>query len=97
MFCCDDFRDEYYGLELALRNYTFVLEILIINSQFLLCICFFRSIAIIKSDKDTRYGMDSIVTHDGVKLPCWALSELISFRHKFGADAYEQVFLSPRI
>ncbi|CAN4126977.1 unnamed protein product [Withania somnifera] len=27
-----------------------------------------RSVAIIKSDKDTRYGLDSIVTHDGDRL-----------------------------
>lgn len=53
---------------------------------------FYRSVAIIKSNKDTRYGLDSIVTHDGVKLPCWALADLLSFRQKFGTDAYEQVF-----
>lgn len=50
-----------------------------------------RSVAIIKSNKDTRFGLDSIVTHDGVKLPCWALADLLSFRKKFGADAYEQL------
>ncbi|PON90244.1 Thymidine kinase [Trema orientale] len=49
------------------------------------------SVAIIKSNKDTRFGLDSIVTHDGVKLPCWALADLLSFRQKFGADAYEQL------
>ncbi|KAL6197829.1 hypothetical protein ACLB2K_027622 [Fragaria x ananassa] len=46
---------------------------------------------IIKSNKDTRYGLDSIVTHDGVKLPCWALPNLSSFKQKFGLDAYEQL------
>ena len=54
----------------------------------LLCI----SVAIIKSNKDTRYGLDSIVTHDGAKLPCLALPDLSSFRQKFGLDAYDQVF-----
>ncbi|KAK4439449.1 Thymidine kinase [Sesamum alatum] len=32
-----------------------------------------RSVAIIKSNKDSRYGLDSIVTHDGEKLPCLPL------------------------
>ncbi|KAK7303390.1 hypothetical protein RJT34_14295 [Clitoria ternatea] len=50
-----------------------------------------RNVAIIKSSKDTRYGLDSIVTHDGAKLPCWALTNLSSFKLKFGVDAYEQL------
>ncbi|KAM4077550.1 hypothetical protein ACJW30_12G146200 [Castanea mollissima] len=50
-----------------------------------------RSVAIIKSNKDTRYGLDSIVTHDGAKLPCLALPDLSSFREKFGLDAYDQL------
>ncbi|XP_042485753.1 thymidine kinase-like [Macadamia integrifolia] len=50
-----------------------------------------RSVAIIKSNKDTRYGLNSIVTHDGAKFPCWALSDLSSFRQKFGDDAYEKL------
>lgn len=50
-----------------------------------------RNVAIIKSSKDTRYGLDSIVTHDGAKLPCWALSNLSLFKQKFGVDAYEQL------
>ncbi|XP_062013633.1 thymidine kinase a-like [Rosa rugosa] len=49
------------------------------------------NVAVIKSNKDTRYGLDSIVTHDGVKLPCWALPNLSSFKQKFGLDAYEQL------
>ncbi|RDX83253.1 Thymidine kinase, partial [Mucuna pruriens] len=49
------------------------------------------NVAIIKSSKDTRYGLDSIVTHDGAKLPCWALANLSSFKQKFGVDAYEQL------
>ncbi|XP_002266298.3 thymidine kinase a isoform X2 [Vitis vinifera] len=50
-----------------------------------------RKVAIIKSNKDTRYGLDSIVTHDGVKLPCWALADLSSFREKLGSDAYDEL------
>lgn len=47
----------------------------------------------IKSSKDTRYAIDSIVTHDGMKFPCWALPELLSFKQRFGDDAYEKVGL----
>ncbi|GMI72260.1 thymidine kinase 1b [Hibiscus trionum] len=50
-----------------------------------------RTVAVIKSNKDTRYGLDSIVTHDGMKLPCWALENLSSFRQKIGKDAYDQL------
>lgn len=51
----------------------------------------YRSVAVIKSNKDTRYGLDSIVTHDGMKLPCWALPTLSSFKRKFGQGAYDKV------
>ena len=54
---------------------------------------FCRSVAIIKSNKDTRYGLHSIVTHDGEKFPCWPLADLSSFRQAFGSDAYEKVFV----
>lgn len=50
-----------------------------------------RNIAIIKSNTDTRYGLDSIVTHDGEKLPCLQLADLSSFREKLGAEAYEKL------
>ncbi|XP_041005506.1 thymidine kinase a [Juglans microcarpa x Juglans regia] len=50
-----------------------------------------RNIAIIKSSKDTRYAIDSVVTHDGMKFPCLALPDLLSFRQKFGDDAYEKL------
>ncbi|XP_045805732.1 pentatricopeptide repeat-containing protein At4g16470 [Trifolium pratense] len=50
-----------------------------------------ENVAIIKSSKDTRYGLDSIVTHDGAKLPCWPLKNLSSFKQKFGIDAYEKL------
>lgn len=47
----------------------------------------------IKSSKDTRYAKDSVVTHDGMKFPCWALPDLSSFRQKFGDADYEKVIL----
>ncbi|KAM1056859.1 hypothetical protein ACFX13_030971 [Malus domestica] len=33
-----------------------------------------------KSSRDTRYAIDSVVTHCAVKFPCWALSDLLSFQ-----------------
>lgn len=50
-----------------------------------------RNVALIKSNKDTRYGLDSVITHDGAKHPCWALSDLLSFRQKLGDDAYGEL------
>ncbi|KAK3032000.1 hypothetical protein RJ639_036205 [Escallonia herrerae] len=50
-----------------------------------------RNVAIIKSSKDTRYASDSVVTHDGTKFPCWALPDLLSLKHRFGADAYDKL------
>ncbi|MFS7933618.1 putative thymidine kinase [Helianthus anomalus] len=50
-----------------------------------------RNIALIKSSKDTRYAIDSIVTHDGTKHPCWPLSDLLSFKQKVGEEAYDKV------
>ncbi|KAL7185915.1 hypothetical protein ACSBR2_027800 [Camellia fascicularis] len=50
-----------------------------------------RNVAIIKSSKDTRYAVDSVVTHDGTKFPCWALPDLLSFRQKFGDEAYAKL------
>ncbi|XP_073280742.1 thymidine kinase a-like [Primulina huaijiensis] len=50
-----------------------------------------RNVAIIKSNTDTRYELDSIVTHDGEKLPCLPLAVLSSLREKLGADAYEKL------
>ncbi|XP_051140100.1 thymidine kinase a-like [Andrographis paniculata] len=52
-----------------------------------------RSVAMIKSIKDTRYAVDAVVTHDGANFPCWALSDLLSFKHKIGADAYARLDL----
>ncbi|KAL0307318.1 UNVERIFIED_CONTAM: Thymidine kinase a [Sesamum radiatum] len=50
-----------------------------------------RTVAMIKSSKDTRYAADEVVTHDGTKFPCWPLSDLLSFKHKLGADAYHKL------
>ncbi|TKY49960.1 Thymidine kinase [Spatholobus suberectus] len=50
-----------------------------------------RNVAMLKSSKDTRYAIDSVVTHDGVKFPCWALPDLLSFREKYGDDAYQKL------
>ncbi|KAF5962014.1 hypothetical protein HYC85_003223 [Camellia sinensis] len=51
------------------------------------------NVAIIKSSKDTRYAVDSVVTHDGTKFPCWALQDLLSFRRKIGDEAYAKSML----
>ncbi|XP_027063607.1 thymidine kinase-like [Coffea arabica] len=50
-----------------------------------------RSVAMIKSSKDTRYATDAVVTHDGVKFPCWSMPDLSSFKQKIGVDAYEKL------
>ncbi|KAH6825665.1 Thymidine kinase [Perilla frutescens var. hirtella] len=50
-----------------------------------------RSVAIIKSNKDNRYGLDSIVTHDGEKLPCLPLADLSSVREKLGTEVYDKL------
>ena len=45
----------------------------------------------VKSSKDTRYAKDSVVTHDGIGFPCWALPDLMSFQDILGQDAYAKV------
>ncbi|KAK9676647.1 hypothetical protein RND81_11G091000 [Saponaria officinalis] len=50
-----------------------------------------RNVVMIKSSKDNRYAKDSVVTHDGVKFPCWAIPNLSSFKEKFGVEAYEKL------
>ncbi|KAJ8490824.1 hypothetical protein OPV22_012545 [Ensete ventricosum] len=50
-----------------------------------------RTVAIIKSDKDTRYGVDAVVTHDGTRMPCMALPALSMFRERLGAEAYDKL------
>ncbi|CAG7882216.1 unnamed protein product [Brassica rapa] len=50
-----------------------------------------RSVAMVKSSKDTRYAKDSVVTHDGIGFPCWAIPDLMSFHDIFGQDAYDKL------
>ncbi|ONK59788.1 uncharacterized protein A4U43_C08F10700 [Asparagus officinalis] len=50
-----------------------------------------RKVAMIKSDRDTRYAIDSIVTHDGTRMRCLALNELSTFRTKLGVEAYDKL------
>ncbi|KAK9715098.1 hypothetical protein RND81_06G143600 [Saponaria officinalis] len=50
-----------------------------------------RNVALIKSNKDTRYEHNSVVTHDGDKYPCWPLQNLSSFRQEFGPSAYDEL------
>ncbi|KAG6392398.1 hypothetical protein SASPL_146615 [Salvia splendens] len=49
------------------------------------------NVAVIKSNKDNRYALDSIVTHDGEKLPCIPLANLSSVREKLGAELYDKL------
>uniref|UniRef100_A0A1D1ZK70 Thymidine kinase n=1 Tax=Anthurium amnicola TaxID=1678845 RepID=A0A1D1ZK70_9ARAE len=49
-----------------------------------------RTVALIKSNKDNRYGLDSIVTHDGMRMQCWALPDLSTFRATLGAEVYDK-------
>ncbi|CAH8378630.1 unnamed protein product [Eruca vesicaria subsp. sativa] len=44
-----------------------------------------------ESSKDTRYAKDSMVMHDGIGFPCWALLNLMSFPDIFGHDAYAKL------
>nr|XP_029117209.1 uncharacterized protein LOC105034377 isoform X3 [Elaeis guineensis] len=50
-----------------------------------------RRVAMVKSNKDTRYAVDSIVTHDGAKMRCWAVPELSMFQPKLGVEAYDKL------
>lgn len=45
----------------------------------------------IKSNKDTRYAIDSVVTHDGLRMQCLALNELSTFQTELGVEAYDKV------
>lgn len=50
-----------------------------------------RNFALIKSNKDNRYGLESVASHDGEKLPCWPLANLSSFRQRIGLEEYDKV------
>ncbi|XP_075080714.1 uncharacterized protein LOC107807865 [Nicotiana tabacum] len=42
-------------------------------------------------DRGKEYGLDSIVTHDGDRLPCWPLANLSSFKQRCGSEAYSKL------
>ncbi|PRW39184.1 thymidine kinase [Chlorella sorokiniana] len=44
------------------------------------------SVAVVKSSKDDRYCNASVVTHNGLKRPCFAAPTLRAFREAAGAD-----------
>lgn len=50
-----------------------------------------RKVALIKSSKDNRYAVDSVVTHDGIKYPCWALPNLQALTQRLGSHAYDEL------
>ncbi|KAK8937317.1 Thymidine kinase [Platanthera zijinensis] len=50
-----------------------------------------RRVVMIKSDKDTRYGLDSVVSHDGAKMLCFALPDLSVLRSKMSDEDYEML------
>ncbi|KAJ3672992.1 hypothetical protein LUZ60_006366 [Juncus effusus] len=50
-----------------------------------------RNVAVLKSSKDNRYASDHVVTHDGTKMSCFALSHLSNFRDTLGSDAYNKI------
>ncbi|KAL3684246.1 hypothetical protein R1sor_002268 [Riccia sorocarpa] len=49
-----------------------------------------RKVALVKSDKDSRYGLNAVVTHDGVQMPCYAVPDLASFRTHVGDKTYRE-------
>uniref|UniRef100_A0A7N2LTL5 thymidine kinase n=1 Tax=Quercus lobata TaxID=97700 RepID=A0A7N2LTL5_QUELO len=86
-----DAGQQVFKYLILLNNVKLIFEIIPMIFYFYFACLLCRSVAIIKSNKDTRYGLDSIVTHDGAKLPCLALPDLSSFRQKFGLDAYDKL------
>jgi thymidine kinase len=49
------------------------------------------AVGLVKSNKDTRYGVAAVVSHDGFKLPCVAVSNLAAFRAHVGEAQYKEV------
>ncbi|KAH7665498.1 Thymidine kinase protein [Dioscorea alata] len=49
-----------------------------------------RSVVMVKSSKDSRYGLDCVVTHDGKKMPCFAVPNLSTFRAHIGHETYNK-------
>ncbi|XP_074579255.1 thymidine kinase-like [Curcuma longa] len=52
-----------------------------------------RLAAMVKPERDMQYGRDSVVPHDGVKMPCFALSKSSALRDKLGDAAYHKAIL----
>lgn len=50
-----------------------------------------RRVAMVKSEKDTRYGLNAVVSHDGIQMPCLAVPNLAAFRNKIGEEAYKKL------
>lgn len=46
-----------------------------------------RRVALLKSDKDVRYEVTYVVSHDGARQACFALPTLASFAERLG-DVY---------
>jgi thymidine kinase len=54
----------------------------------------------VKSDKDNRYAVSAVVSHDGVRMPCVAVPSLAAFREHVGEEEYRQVgeaFVEPHL
>lgn len=59
---------------------------------YVLFLCsYVRKVSLVKSDKDTRYGVGAVVSHDGVQMPCVAVPNLAAFRAHIGEEQYRQV------
>lgn len=50
-----------------------------------------RRVSLVKSDKDNRYAVAAVVSHDGVQMPCVAVPSLAAFREHVGEEEYKQM------
>lgn len=46
---------------------------------------------LVKSDKDARYAVSAVVSHDGARLPCYAVPDMETFRLRLGNEVYKKV------
>ena len=46
---------------------------------------------VLKSDRDSRYSKDRVVTHDGRSRACYAVSSLETFREIVGEETYQSI------
>ncbi|BBN03910.1 thymidine kinase [Marchantia polymorpha subsp. ruderalis] len=49
-----------------------------------------RRVALVKSDKDSRYGLSAVVTHDGLQMPCYAVPDFATFKAQVGDKLYKE-------